>query len=314
MPKKLISIITPVFNEEENVTKCCDEVRRIFDGLADRYDFEHIIADNCSDDGTLTLLRQIASKDKLVKIIVNSRNFGAEKSGFNALRDASGDAFIGLPCDLQEPPTMIPAFIAKWEEGFEVVYGIYENKSDGWVTKQLRRFYYYWLNKLSEEPLPQNNSGFGLYDRKVLNEILKVDDHSPYVRGIIACVGFRKTEVAYERVGRQRGESKHGWGFLVQFGLNALISYSLVPLRVATYMGILLSGLSVLMALAYALIKIFNWGFQAPGATTVVVIVLFFSGVQLFFLGMLGEYIGAIHAQVRRKPFVVVREKINFDE
>ena len=313
MPKKLISIITPVFNEEENVTRCCDEVRKVFHNLADRYDYEHIIADNCSDDRTLDLVREIAAKDKRVKVIVNSRNFGAEKSGFNALRHASGDAFVGLPCDLQEPPAMIPVFLTKWEEGFEVIYGIYENKSDGWVTKQLRQFYYYWLNKLSEEPLPQNSSGFGLYDRKVLNEIIKVDDHAPYVRGIIACVGFRKTEVYYQRVGRERGESKHGWAFLFQFGLNALISYSLVPLRVATYMGILLSGLSVLMAFTFALIKIFNWGFQAPGATTVVVIVLFFSGVQLFFLGMLGEYIGAIHAQVRRKPFVVVREKINFD-
>lgn len=310
--RKKLSIISPAFNEEANIRACYERVKTVMAGLADRYDYEHLFGDNCSTDGTLALLRDLAAVDPRVKVLAYSRNFGSEKSGVTLYRHCTGDAAICVVSDLQDPPEEIPRFVEAWEAGSEIVYGIYENQADGWFTRRARRIYYHLLDRISEERLPRNHSGFGLFDRRVLDEALAVEDHAPYFRGLIASVGFRSVELSYKRQGRSTGASKQGWNFLLGFGMNAIISYSLVPLRLATFMGIAMSGCSLLLAVLYVVIKLLNWNFQAPGATTVVVLVLFFSGLQLFFLGLLGEYIGAIHAQVRRKPFVVIRERINF--
>jgi glycosyltransferase involved in cell wall biosynthesis len=310
--RKLISIITPVYNEELTVQRCYEEVRRVTAGLADRYDYEHIFADNCSEDRTMEILRGIAASDPKVKVLAYSRNFGAEKSAFTAYRHASGDACIGVGADLQEPPAMIPAFLERWEEGYEIVYGIYENKSDNPLMALARKFYYWLVDRLSDERLPRGYNGFGVMDRKAVDELVKIDDHSPYLRGLIASLGFRTTCVPYVRMPRQAGESKHRVPFLLEVGLNGIINHSVVPIRLATLAGIALAGLAIFMAFGYVVMKLINWQFQAPGATTTIAFLLFFSGVQLFFLGMLGEYIAAIHSQVRRKPFVIIRERINF--
>ena len=310
---KKISVITPVFNEEQTVQGCYEAVRSVMKSLAARYDYEHIFADNCSTDRTLEILRTIAASDHRVKILSYSRNFGAEKSGFTALKFASGDAAVGIPADLQEPPSTIPRFVELWEEGYEVVYGLYQNREESWLGRHLRRFYYRLVDLLSVEPLPHNFSGFSLIDRRVIDEVLKIDDFAPYIRGIIATIGFRQIGIQYERSKRRAGRSKHGILVLLNFGLNGIISHSLVPIRLATLVGLGLFCLSIFLAVAYVVVKLLVWNFQAPGATTTIVLVLFFSGVQLLFLGILGEYIGAIHGQVRRKPFVIVREQINFD-
>jgi glycosyltransferase involved in cell wall biosynthesis len=312
--RKLISVTTPVFNEEETVQHCYEEVRRVMEGLADRYDYEHVFADNCSTDRTLALLRGIAAKDPRVKVLAYSRNFGAEKSSFTALRYSGGDACVGITADLQEPPVLIPTMVKLWEEGYEVVYGVYRSFREGWLKRRLRHFYYQLVDRISQESLPHDFSGFAMLDRKVVDEIVRIDDFSPYIRGLIASVGFRQISIPYERPPRTAGRSKHGAFFLLNFGMNGIISHSLVPIRLATLAGAGLALTSILLSAAYALIKIFNWTFQAPGATTTIVLILFFAGIQLFFLGLIGEYVGAIHAQVRRKPFVIVREKINFDD
>lgn len=283
-------------------------------GLSDRYTYEHIFADNCSTDQTLEILRTLATVDPRVKVLAYSRNFGAEKSGFTALKYASGDAAVGIPADLQEPPETIPRFVELWEKGYEVVYGMYRNSDESWLRKTLRRAYYRLVDKLSVEPLPHDFSGFSLIDRRVIDEVIKVDDFAPYIRGLIATVGFRQIGIPYDRPARRAGRSKHGPLFLLNFGINGIISHSLVPIRLATLAGLFLSLVSILMAFVYALIKIFRWDIQAPGATTTIVLVLFFSGIQLLFLGILGEYIGAIHGQVRRKPFVIIRERINLEQ
>ena len=312
--RKLLSVTTPVFNEEEAVTHCYEEVRRVMETLFDRYDYEHVFADNCSTDRTLELLREIAAKDPRVKVLAYSRNFGAEKSSFTALRYARGDACVGITADLQEPPSLIPKMVALWEQGYDVVYGVYHNRRETWLKRRLRHFYYQLVDRISQETLPHDFSGFAMLNRRVIDEIVQIDDFSPYIRGLIASVGFRQISIPYERPPRLAGKSKHGPFFLLNFAMNGIISHSLIPIRIATLAGATLASISLLLSILYIVAKLINWQFQAPGATTTIVLILFFAGIQLFFLGLLGEYVGAIHGQVRRKPFVIIREAINFDD
>ena len=312
--KKKISIFTPAWNEEGNIRRCYEEIKAVLEPFTDRYDYEHVFGDNCSTDRTLDILREIAAQDRRVKVLTYSRNWGPEKNSLTLVRNCSGDAVIPMPADLQEPVELIPTLIQLWEQGYEIVYGTYEKGSDSFLMGCARRFYYWLVSKLSNEVLLENYSGFGIWDRKIVQEIVKLDDFNPYVRGLLATIGFRSTILPYKRVARKAGKSSYNFGAYLDMAINAIISHSLVPVRLATLLGVILSSFSLLASVVYALIKIFNWSFQAPGATTVVVLVLFFSGIQLFFLGMLGEYVGAIHAQVRRGPFIIIRERINFDE
>jgi polyisoprenyl-phosphate glycosyltransferase len=312
--RPLVSVMTPVFNEALTVQRCYDEVRRVMESMADRCDYEHIFADNRSTDETLSILRRLAASDPRVRVLAYSKNFGAEKSAMTAIRHARGDAAITIVADLQDPPDLIPTMFDAWREGYSVVYGVYENVAEGRVRRALRSFYYGLVERLSDDVLPRNFTGFALMDRRVVDEVARVDDFAPYIRGIVANVGFKQKELRYRLAARAAGESKHRAGFLLSFGMNGIISHSLVPLRLATLSGVVLAGTAILASILYAVVKLFFWEFQAPGATTVVVLLLFFFGVQLFFFGILGEYVGAIHAQVRRKPFVIIEEKIGFDD
>jgi dolichol-phosphate mannosyltransferase len=310
--RPLLSILTPVYNEEANVRRCYQEVQRVMATLADAVDYEHIFGDNRSVDGTLAILRELAASDRRVRVLAYSRNFGAEKSSLALLRHARGDMTVGMVCDLQDPPDVIPTMVDLWKKGHQVVYGVYRSPDEAAVMSALRGVYYWLVDRLSPDPLPRYFTGFALLDRRVVDEVVRVDDHAPYIRGIIATVGFKQIALPFQQAKRIAGESKHSFRFLFDFGINGIISHSIVPIRVATYVGAFLSGSSFLTAFGYALLKIFKWEIQAPGATSVIVLVLFFSGVQLMFLGLLGEYIGAIHAQVRRKPFLIIEERINF--
>ena len=311
--RPLISIISPAFNEEGNVHRCYEEVKRVMTELGDRYDYEHLFGDNCSTDRTLDILREIAATDVRVKVLSYSRNWGAEKNSMTLLRHASGEAVIPILSDLQDPPEKIPRFVELWESGAEIVFGTYTNRADGWVGRVIRKTYYRLVRSLSGEEMVDDHSGFGLYSRKVVDELLKVDDYNPHIRGVVATLGFRRAQEKYVRQKRVVGISSYNFARYLDTAINSIVSYSLVPIRLATLLGLALSALSFLLAIAYAIIKIFNWNFQAPGATTVVVLILFFAGIQLLFLGIIGEYVAAIHGQVRRKPFVVIREKINFE-
>jgi glycosyltransferase involved in cell wall biosynthesis len=309
--RKKISIITPAYNEEEGIAACVEEVRRVMTKLGDRYDYEHIVADNCSRDGTVEVLRKLAAEDPKLKVIVNARNFGAERSSFNALRYVTGDAVIGIMADMQEPPSLLFEMVPLWEQGNEVVYGVYKNPNEFFVMRLMRRFYYWLIKKLSNDPLLRDFTGFALLDRVVVDEIVAVDDFSPYIRGLISTIGFRQAPFHYDRSARKTGKSKHGLAFLFDFGINGIISHSMVPIRAATIAGVSLFALSILGLIVVLILRFARPGLQAPGITTVVMLVMFFFGVQLLFLGIMGEYIGAIHSQVRRKPFVVVRETLN---
>lgn len=309
---KKISIITGVYNEEFTVNEVYQTIKKTFEGLSGKYDYEHIFTDNCSTDTTLQILKEIAAQDKRVKVISYSKNFGPVKNEFIGYKYSTGDAVVDFEANLKDPAEMIPAFIEYWEDGYDVVYGVRNKTKDNFLMLFMRKTFYWLCSFLSEEPLPLNAGGFRLVDRKVVNELVKLDDYKPYVRGLITTIGFKQIGINYERKARPRGKSKSNFGYLVDFAINAFISYSIVPIRFCTYMGVILSAVSFLIALIYAIIKIFFWNIQAPGIATVIVLILFFSGIQLFFLGVIGEYIGAIHSQVRKKPFVVIKEKINF--
>ncbi|OGS45221.1 MAG: hypothetical protein A2539_10345 [Elusimicrobia bacterium RIFOXYD2_FULL_34_15] len=308
---KKISVVTCIYNEEATINEVYEVIKKTFFGLSEKYDYEHIFMDNCSTDNTINILRDIAAKDKRVKVVTYSKNFGPIKNEFFGYTFATGDAVVGFEGNLKDPAELIPAFITKWEEGYEVVYGVRNKTRDNFLMSFMRKTFYKLCSSLSEEPLPLNAGVFRLTDKKVVDELIKIDDYKPYVRGLITTIGFKQIGINYERNARPRGKSKSNLTYLIDFAINAFISYSIIPIRICTYIGVILSVISFLIALIYAVIKIFFWNIQAPGIATVIVLVLFFSGIQMFFLGVIGEYIGAIHSQVRKKPFVVIKEKIN---
>jgi len=310
--KKKISIITAVYNESEIVKTVYTQIKKVFEGLSKNYDYEHIFMDNCSTDQTASILKEIAAVDKRVKILIYSKNFGPLKSEMAGYQHAAGDAVISIEGNLKDPPELIPDFISKWEQGNEVVMGIRNKTQDNFLMACMRKIFYKVINALSGEELPLNVGTYRLLDRKVVDELTKLDDYKPYVRGLIVSIGFKQVGIEYERRARPKGKSKSSLKYLVDFTINAIISYSIAPMRICTYLGLGLSSISLLTALIYLLLKLTVWHAQIPGLAAVIMLILIFSGINLFFLGIIGEYIGAIHSQVRKKPFVIIKEKINF--
>ena len=311
----VITIVSPCYQEEDNVERCYETVRRLFEEALPGYQREHIFADNASTDATVAILRGIAERDPAVKVIVNARNFGLFRSTFNALKYATGDAvLLMLPVDLQDPPELIPEFVRLWEQGYQVVAGSRGDREEGAIMRSVRRLFYGIVNRLADFEIPENVGEFQLVDRQVLTAILDHHDQYPYIRGIVAAVGFRRIIVPYRWARRERGRSKLRLLSLMDQALNGIFAFSSAPMRAATLVGFTLSGLCILYALL-----IFAAYFIAPvhvprGTTTLLVAVLLLSGVQIAFTGMLGEYVTAIHAQVRRGPAVVEQERINIAE
>jgi glycosyltransferase involved in cell wall biosynthesis len=310
---KKISVITGVYNEALTVQEVYQTIRDVFENrLQGRYDYEHIFMDNCSSDNTLEILKGIAAHDKRVKIVSYSRNFGPIKTELVGYQHATGDAVVPYEANLKDPPELILEFIKKWEEGYLVAYGVRTQTKDNFVLRSCRKLFYRIISGFSGDKLPLNAGSFRLVDRKVVDELVKIDDFKPYTRGYMTLIGFRQLGIEYTRRSRPRGYSKSRINYLIDFAINALISHSHLPIRLCTYLGLFLSGMSFLGAFVYFLLKLFVWPAQLPGLAAVIFLVLFFSGIQIFFLGIIGEYVGAIHSQVRRKPFVVIREKVNF--
>ncbi len=311
---KTISIISPCFNEADNVEACRDAVAVLFapGGPLDGYRREHIFADNDSADGTQDLLRAMALKDPSMKVILNARNYGPFRSNFNALRAATGDAIlVFLPADLQDPPEMIAEFVRLWESGVEVVAGARINRQESFALRSCRAVFYRLVRGLSDIDIPVNVGEFQLIDRKVWEAVVRHDDHYPYIRGIIASVGFRRVIVPYTWAARRSGISKNNLPRLIDQALNGIFSFTNAPMRLCTFAGITMASL----CMVYAFVSValwFVWPAVAPrGMTTLIASLFFLSGVQLAFMGILGEYVTSIHAQVRKRPLVVERERIN---
>lgn len=309
---KRISVVTPTFNEEANVEQVCLAVRQVFAELS-QYDYEHVFIDNASTDRTVEILRGLAKEDRRIKVIVNSRNFGWARSPHYGMLQATGDAVIFLVADLQDPPTLIKDFLEKWEEGHFLVFGIKTASNENPLMFWVRKKYYDVMDRLSEVRIIKNYTGFGLYDRKVIEIIRKIDDPYPFFRGMIAEIGFEGARVEYTQLVRKGGLSKSTFYRLYEHAMLGITTHSRVPLRLAVMLGFLFSALSFVVATVYLIAKLIFWDQFELGTAPMLIGIFFLASVQMVFLGVLGEYIGAIHTQVLKRPLVVEKERINFD-
>jgi glycosyltransferase involved in cell wall biosynthesis len=309
---KLISVVTGCFNEEENVEEIYRRIRVQFEKLP-AYQYEHIFIDNASTDRTVELVKALAATDPRIKLIVNARNFGHIRSPLHGVLQAHGDAIIAMASDLQDPPELIPQFIARWEAGYKVVVGVKPTSKDTFIMALARRLYYKTLGRISDIKLIPNFTGFGLYDRSVIEIIRKVDDPYPYFRGLIAELGFDYAAIPFEQPPRVRGVTKNNFYTLYDMAMLGITSHSKLPVRLAAMAGFTLATLSLLMSLVYLVLKLMFWESFTLGTAPILISLFFFASIQLFFIGIIGEYIAAIHTQVMKRPMVVERERVNFD-
>lgn len=310
--KKIISIVTPVFNEEQNVQPLYEQVSSLFDDQLIDYDFEYIFIDNNSTDNTSSILRNMAKEDKRVKVILNARNFGQIRSPYHALFQSSGDATILIAADLQEDPKLLVNFISEWKEGYLVVAGVKNKSEESFLMFGLRKIYYTLMQKFSDVDQIKNFTGFGLYDRSVIKALKKLNDPYPYLRGMITELGFKRKEVKYTQRVRKYGSTKNNFYSLFDFAMLGFVNHSKIPLRIAIFLGFFISFISILVALFYLVIKLLYWDSFQAGAAPMIIGLFIFSSIQLIFIGIIGEYIGAIYTQVKQMPLVIEKERINF--
>lgn len=310
---KLISVVTPCYNEEGNVRELYARIKAVFDKLP-QYRYEHIFIDNASKDGTLNILRELAREDANVKVIVNVRNFGHIRSPYHGLLQARGDAAVYMASDLQDPPEMITEFLQRWEEGYKVVLGIKSQSEETFLFFALRKAFYDFINRLSDIELTKNSTGFGLYDQRVVQILREIDDPYPYFRGLISDIGFPSYKIEFLQPNRKRGVTSNNFYTLYDIAMLGITNHSKIPLRLAAMLGFAMSAFSLVVALIYLIVKLLFWNSFTLGLAPLVVGLFLFSSVQLFFIGIVGEYIGSIHSQVLKRPLVIERERINFTE
>ncbi len=280
----------------------------------DGYAHEHLFIDNASTDGTVDVLRRIAAADRRVKVIVNTRNFGHVRSPYHALLQCRGDAVVAMAADLQDPPELIPAFLSKWREGYKVVLGVKAAAEESVLMFGIRRVGYFVIDRLSEVRQVRNNTGFGLFDQAVVKVLRQLQDPYPYFRGIVAELGFPYATIPYTQPKRTRGISKSRLYTLYDLGIQGVVNHSKIPLRLATMLGFVSSVVSFLAAAVYFVMKMLFWYNLPIGIAPLIIGLFCAASVQLLFLGVLGEDVGAIYTQVRGRPLVVERERINFDD
>jgi glycosyltransferase involved in cell wall biosynthesis len=309
MPR--VTVVSPCYNEEANVEELFQRVDAVFANLPG-YEFDYIFIDNASKDRTVEVLKAMAKNDRRVKIIVNSRNFGHIRSPYYGLLQGTGEAVIYLASDLQDPPELIPDFIKKWEEGYKVVWAVKAQSHETPLMFLTRKLYYEMISKLSEIELVKNATGFGLYDQRVIEILREIDDPYPYARGLISEIGFEVAKIPFVQPRRKRGITKNNFYTLYDIAMLGITNHSKVPLRLATMAGFCLSFLSLLVAMGYLVAKLIFWETFTLGLAPLIIGIFFFSSVQLFFIGILGEYIGSIYTQVLKRPLVVEKERVNF--
>jgi len=308
--RKLISIVTPCYNEEENMEELCQRIASVMTALP--YDYEHICIDNCSTDGTVRVVKGIAAQDRRVKLIVNARNFGHIRSPYYGILQSMGDACVLIAADLQDPPEMIVQFIEKWEAGYKTVLAVKPESEESFIMFGLRRAYYRLITRISEVPLVKNATGAGLFDREVIDILRGIQDPYPYFRGLLCEIGFPIATVPFKQPRRQRGVTKNNFYTLYDIGMLGITNHSKVPLRLMAMSGFLLAFLSLIVALIFFVAKLVFWNMFQLGTAPILIGIFFFGAIQAFFIGVLGEYIGSIHTQVRGMPLVVEMERVNF--
>lgn len=308
---KKISIVVPVYNEEENIQTLYDRVDKISKLLIDTYEFEFIFTDNHSEDNSFFILKQLSEIDPRIKIIRFSRNFGYQRSIITGYSFASGEAAIQLDCDLQDPPELLIEFLTLWEQGYQVVYGIRKERKEGWIINAARKIFYRLIDRISADKLPHDAGDFRLIDRCIIDELKKIRDASPYIRGLIASLGFKQIGISYSREARKAGKSKFNLSHLFQLAIDGIVSHSVIPLRMATYLGFLITIGALLLTLVFIYGRFYGSGNWPRGFATTTVLILFGIGLNGLFLGIIGEYLGRIYLQIKIRPLVIIEKTIN---
>ncbi|WP_197975698.1 glycosyltransferase family 2 protein [Pseudomonas sp. CFBP 8771] len=310
--KPLVSISIPVLNESGNLANLYKRLVALGTKMESRCDLEFVFSDNHSDDATWDMLTELAATDPRVRAIRFSKNYGFQRSILANYMHTSGDAVMQIDADLQDPPELLEAFFERWQEGFDVVYGVRRKRPESWLLNNFRRVGYWAIDKVSEHPIPRDVGDFRLIDRKVVNVLLKTKTANPYLRGMIAGIGFNQTGIAYDRDARVAGESKFNVNRLVRLGLTAVFNHSTVPLRAASFVGSLILAASLIGALYYVILRLFHPELP-PGLASIHILVLFGIGLNSFLLGIIGEYILRIYLVLRADPVAVIQQSLNFD-
>lgn len=308
---KLISIVTPCYNEEDNIVELYERIVNEMTSLS--YDYEHIFIDNCSTDASVKKIKELALKDKRLKLVVNSRNFGHIRSPYYGILQSKGDACILIASDLQDPPEMITEFLKKWEEGYKIVMAVKPESKESRLIFAIRKSFYNFLAKISEVPIVKNATGAGLYDKRVVQILKKIDDPYPYLRGLVCEIGFPIATVPFLQPKRFRGITKNNFYTLYDIAMLGITNHSKVPLRVLAMFGFLLSMISILVAFGFLIAKLIYWDNFQLGMAPILIGLFFFGAVQIFIIGLLGEYIGSIHTKIRNMPLVIEKERVNFE-
>jgi polyisoprenyl-phosphate glycosyltransferase len=308
---RTISIVTPCYNEESNVLTLFERIKAVFQHLPN-YTYEIIFIDNASTDNTVGVIKSIIEMDKRVRLIVNARNFGHIRSPYYGLMQATGDAIVLMASDLQDPPELLPDFIQQWEDGFKIVAGVKTTSEESKLFFMIRTSYYRLVNKIANITLINNFTGFGLYDKQVIEAMKRLNDPYPYFRGLVSELGFEVAQVSFKQPQRKRGITKNNFYTLYDIAMLGITSHSKVPLRLAVFAGFTLSSISLFMALVYLVLKLLFWNSFAFGTAPLLIGLFFFASIQLFFLGLLGEYVGSMHTQILNRPLVIEKERVNF--
>ncbi len=311
---KKISIVVPCFNEEENVGPMSQAIVELFKKELTDYDYELIFIDNDSQDKTRELLRAICGNNDRIKAIFNAKNFGQFKSPYYGLLQATGDCAILVACDFQDPVELIPTFVKEWENGYKIVSGIKTSSKESKIMYWLRSLYYKMIKKLSDVEQIEHFTGFGLYDRKFLEVLKTLDDPTPFLRGIVAELGFKRKDIEYQQPQRRAGKTSNNFYRLYDGAMLSITSYTKVGLRLATLFGFVCSVISVLIAIVYLVMKLMYWDRFTAGMAPMLIGVFLLGSIQMFFIGLLGEYILTINSRVMKRPLVVEEERINFEK
>ncbi len=310
---KKISVLIPCYNETENVEPMSEELVALFKEQLPQYDYEIVFIDNDSTDGTREKLRKICSQNKRVKAIFNAKNFGQINSPYYGMLQTTGDCTIAMSCDFQDPIEMIPRYLAEWENGYKIVIGIKSASRESRIMYALRSIYYKMIKKFSNVEQIEHFTGAGLYDREFIDILRELKDSTPFLRGIVAELGYKRKEIEYEQPKRRAGKTHNNWYSLYDAAMLSFTSYTKIGLRLATFIGMVCGTLSALIALVYLIMKLVFWNWFAAGMAPVLIGMFFLGSVQLFFIGFIGEYILSINQRVMNRPLVVEEERINFD-
>jgi glycosyltransferase involved in cell wall biosynthesis len=305
-----ISIVSPTFNEEDNVEILHERISKVM--ASQPYDYEILFIDNASTDETVARLRKLAGADKRVKLILNARNFGHIRSPYYGLLQATGNAVILIASDLQDPPEMIDSLIESWNEGNKIVLAVKSSTDESWIWRVVRRSYYKFVTKISNEPLVRNATGAGLFDESVIKELKKLNEPYPYFRGLVTELGFRVKTIEFHQPKRQSGKTKNNFFTLYDIALLGITTSGGAPIRLISLAGFAVAVLSLVIAIGYLIAKLLFWDSFEFGFAPLILGVFFFGSFQIFLIGLLGEYLANIQRRIRNLPLVIEDERVNF--